>query len=240
MSFYVTLPSNASMDLFPGNVVSNYTTKLMNPIRFEGQWGVALCKIIFKNSIVSDVGRITISHQKEFFNFDLKIEESQDFNKFFHNILRDNKGIEALVDLKETENDFIITPHATFEMRIFGALPFIINIEPCIVYTQSNPFTVPKSDKVLQKSDTIFVYSNIIQEQFVGDTKAQLLETVSIHGRRNETLTVDIQNPNYVNLAVSELSTINIILKNSEGENIHFTNLSKVIVKLHFKPKSYE
>ena len=177
---------------------------------------------------------------KRVFNFDLQIEESQDFNQYFHNIIKANKGIEALVDLQETNDEFILTPHATFEMRIFGALPYLANIDPGIVYTQTNPLKITKSDKVIQKNDTIFLYTNIIEEQYVGDTKVQLLDTVSIHGRRNETITVDILNPNYVNLALSELSTINIILKNSEGENIHFTNLSKVIVKLHFKPKQYE
>lgn len=240
MSFYITLPSNASMDLFPGNVVSNYTTKLIDKIRLDGTWGVALCKVIFRNSIVSDIGRITISHQKEFFNFDLKIEESQNFNQFFHNIIKSNKGIEALVDLKETDDDFTITPHATFEMRLFGALPHILNIEPDLVYSSTSPLKVEKSEKTIQKNDTIFIYTNIIEEQYIGDTKAQLLETVSIHGQKNETITVDIVNPNYVNLALSELNTINIVLKNSEGENIRFTNLSKVIVKLHFKPKNYE
>ena len=240
MSFYITLPSNASMDLFPNNVVSNYTTKLIEKVRLDGQWGVALCKVIFRNSIVSDIGRITISHQKEFFNFDLKIEESQNFNQFFHNIIKSNKGIEALVDLKESDDDFTITPHATFEMRLFGALPHILNIESDLVYTSSSPLKVEKSEKTIQKNDTIFIYTNIIEEQYIGDTKAQLLETVSIRGQKNETITVDIVNPNYVNLALSELSTINIVLKNSEGENIRFTSLSKVIVKLHFKPKKYE
>ena len=43
--FYVTLPSNASMDIFQNNTVASYTTKLINPIHLVGNWVVGLCGI---------------------------------------------------------------------------------------------------------------------------------------------------------------------------------------------------
>lgn len=41
-NFYVTLPSNASMDVYPDNAISHYTTRLRQPLDLEGQWEVAL------------------------------------------------------------------------------------------------------------------------------------------------------------------------------------------------------
>ena len=41
-NFYVTLPSNASMDIYPDNAISHYTTRLRQPIDLEGDWEVAL------------------------------------------------------------------------------------------------------------------------------------------------------------------------------------------------------
>ena len=41
-NFYVTLPSNASMDIHPDNAISHYTTRLRQPLDLDGKWEVAL------------------------------------------------------------------------------------------------------------------------------------------------------------------------------------------------------
>ncbi len=42
---YITLPSNASMDIYSANTMSHYTTKLAQRITFDGNWEVALVEI---------------------------------------------------------------------------------------------------------------------------------------------------------------------------------------------------
>ena len=37
-SFYVTLPSNASFDVYPDNKKSNYTTQLNTPLVLDGPY----------------------------------------------------------------------------------------------------------------------------------------------------------------------------------------------------------
>ena len=44
-SFYMTLPSNASMDTHPTNTMANFKTELFTPIRFERDFEVALVEI---------------------------------------------------------------------------------------------------------------------------------------------------------------------------------------------------
>jgi len=39
---YVQLISNASMDVYPGNVISEFTTQLAQPLRLDGQWEVGM------------------------------------------------------------------------------------------------------------------------------------------------------------------------------------------------------
>jgi hypothetical protein len=46
-SFYVTLPSNSSMDFFPNNTLSTYVTKLPQPFDLKGEWEVGLSEIQF-------------------------------------------------------------------------------------------------------------------------------------------------------------------------------------------------
>ena len=43
--FYVTLPSNSSMNYYPENTVTKYKTHFAQPISLEGDWGVGLFEI---------------------------------------------------------------------------------------------------------------------------------------------------------------------------------------------------
>ena len=47
--FYMTLPSNASMKIYPNNTVAKYTTQLPTNIELDGEWEVALTEIIYNN-----------------------------------------------------------------------------------------------------------------------------------------------------------------------------------------------
>ena len=46
--FYLTLPSNSSMEFYPENTVANFKTRLANPISLEGYWDVALYELQYK------------------------------------------------------------------------------------------------------------------------------------------------------------------------------------------------
>ena len=48
--FYLNLPSNSSLSYFPGNVVSDYTTKLPKEINLEEDWEVGLAEISYLHS----------------------------------------------------------------------------------------------------------------------------------------------------------------------------------------------
>src|SRR5437870_4528740 len=45
--FYLTLPSNSSMEYYPNNTLTNYTTKLADEVSLRGEWEVGLSEIIF-------------------------------------------------------------------------------------------------------------------------------------------------------------------------------------------------
>lgn len=45
--FYITLPSNASMNYFPNNTQSSYRTKLVSPLTLSGEWEIGLVEIFF-------------------------------------------------------------------------------------------------------------------------------------------------------------------------------------------------
>jgi len=56
--FYVTLPSNSSMDCYPDNSVARFTTKLNGVIELEADWEVRLTEI----SCPSDIENVSDGH----------------------------------------------------------------------------------------------------------------------------------------------------------------------------------
>ena len=64
--FYVTLPSNSSMSLYPNNTLSSYTTHLVKQINLTGHWEVALTEIHYPFSwynITGDNNSFTFSER---------------------------------------------------------------------------------------------------------------------------------------------------------------------------------
>ena len=61
-SFYVTLPSNASFDVYPDNKKSNYTTQFNTPLILDGPYEVALANITCTPNIRNDYGEIIIKN----------------------------------------------------------------------------------------------------------------------------------------------------------------------------------
>ena len=86
-SFYVTLPSNSSMNEFPNNTMSDYTTILPQTLKLDGKYEVALTELNFSPNISIPMGKITIPNSlfskkyqnmipfdKYDFSFDFKIK----------------------------------------------------------------------------------------------------------------------------------------------------------------------
>lgn len=60
MNFYLTLPSNASKDLYSKNTQSNFTVQLNPPLRLNGKYEVALTDITYSSKIVINLGKMII------------------------------------------------------------------------------------------------------------------------------------------------------------------------------------
>ena len=117
-SFYVTLPSNASFDVYPDNKKSNYTTQFNTPLVLDGTYEVALANITCTPNIKNDYGEIVIkkflSHMPLVFYDNNKLDDlSLD--------LSDAKNLRDKIntDVQEyiTFNQIIITSWMKFHMN---------------------------------------------------------------------------------------------------------------------------
>ena len=54
--FYLTLPSNSSLNIYPDNTVAKYTTQLRKRIELDGDWEVGLMEMIYPYSFTNVSG----------------------------------------------------------------------------------------------------------------------------------------------------------------------------------------
>ena len=83
---------------------------------------------------------------------------------------------------------------------------------------------------------SLFIYSDIIKPQVVGDTNAKLLQVTPAPQRTNTIISHTFNPVQYVPLERNNFETIEISIRNSAGDLVPFTT-GLSIVKLHFRPR---
>jgi len=79
------------------------------------------------------------------------------------------------------------------------------------------------------------VYTDIILPQIIGNVQAPVLRVVPIDGKVGKLLVYRFNSPDYVTLARSSISSIEINIRTDHGDPIVFHS-GKVMCKLHFRP----
>jgi hypothetical protein len=83
---------------------------------------------------------------------------------------------------------------------------------------------------------SLFIYCDIIDYQYVGDAYVPLLRNVVVENSFPKTAIAHYDNPHYVTINKSEINSIHVEIRDDTGEKIKFDQ-GKVIIKLHFRPK---
>ena len=85
-------------------------------------------------------------------------------------------------------------------------------------------------------SHSLFVYCDIIEHNFVGDSFARLLRLVEVPNKSEygDTIVLRYDQPHYIPLQTNTIDTIKVDVKDDTGVNIPF-NIGRVIIKLIFK-----
>uniref|UniRef100_H3A7V0 Uncharacterized protein n=1 Tax=Latimeria chalumnae TaxID=7897 RepID=H3A7V0_LATCH len=83
---------------------------------------------------------------------------------------------------------------------------------------------------------TLYVYTDIITHETVGDVNVPFLRCVSITGEANEIATITYDKPHYVRVSKNHIDSITIEIKDDQNNPVPFS-FGKVIVKLHFRQR---
>ena len=281
MSFFMTLPSNASSKHY-NNTQSNYTTKLDNPLSFSVPYEVALVEFSYRQYLSFDIGIMKfkldkdsqyrqfrmrifdnepIQHLMERFNFEIedyfsKLAFLVDVNKI--NPYEDNyERIKDFANQLKEGQYFDKEAYSNIKLPKFGmkkdyANTLTLNIpdDSSVLFEGYCKTMLNTSDseikhyhefiilsEFLNFIDYLMIYCDIVEAQNVGDTFAQLLRTICTTGEFNKTTEKIYTAPHYIPVNKSFITNINIDIRDPSGEQAKFENLlSKVLVKLHFRP----
>jgi len=109
------------------------------------------------------------------------------------------------------------------------------------ILEQANP-TLPDKKQILTREKlllntipSIYIYSDIIKYQFVGDAKVPLLGVLPVQGVDGEQQYWSFNPPYYIPVSMSTLSSVNIHLADDKGDEIPFFGDGKVVARLHFR-----
>jgi hypothetical protein len=247
MSFYITLPSDASMHLFQNNLIGKYTTRLFNPIDLDGEWDVGLAEIIYPISWhIKQPGRLTVTDKNKSVTYMVKFFANETYQNVANKMTKyfQNKTIDIEFNYDDTKNEFKISfkedTIAEIQMDTHIAKYFGFQTAKFTDLVNTSGITSDTNEN-LESLSAFYVYTDIITHQFIGDANAKVLRVVALdqeYGLTAQYVNKIFDAPHYVSLERNNIETINIDIKNNLGENVPFES-GKIVVKLHFRRRYF-
>lgn len=247
-SFYVTLPSNASMQTYPNNTLSHYFTTIHKRIALQGQWECGLSELHYTRAWLNIVGlklRVidgetvkdiiipdgfyetadTLTEAMNILGAAVKWENREQV-PFEFRVLR-RKRVRLLLQgkiellLPDAARDILGFRDGHFRNEKTQAVGFFTDVEPDMTRGMS----------------CMYVYTNIIEPRIVGDTTARLLRVIPSGKKQGESVTMDMQNIQYMDVTNPDFDTVEILICDETGKKVPFTT-GRVVVTLHFREKN--
>ena len=240
--FYLTLPSNSSIAYFENNTVANFRVKLAETIVLPGQWEVALTELYYPHTwstlkrgvqqtvlykigsnpyqtvVLKETQYSSIEQLTKALNAGMS-KETQTKVKFSYN----HSSRKVSVDVK----------HDT-TVWFTGELATVLGFDQDTLIEKKTSSSYPAD--INGGFSSMYVYTDIVDAQFVGDVKVPLLRIVNIEGEYGNTVHASFRNLQYVPVKVNSFETIEVNIKNDQNENVSF-EFGKSIATLHFRQK---
>jgi len=239
MSFFLTLPSNSSFNVFPENKISDYRTKLCKTISFpKNDFEIAVTEVLFPKDIlvfhsqeaawIQLKERNSTSDLKLFLRKNFCVDETIDnlldhINEVVQGVLKDRTEFilqfdyyEKRVGLSINETKYIVK----FSPKLHAVLGFDSKQEEITKVGQVYKATYPPDLRA--GSYTGFLYSDIVEPQIVGDTESQVLRVFSLSSSTEIFRTINFINPYYKKLNTSDFDVIRVFLLDESGDPIAF------------------
>ena len=248
--FYLTLPSNSSMEYYPENTLTSFTTRLPNSISLEGDWDVGLVEIQYPHNwynIPEDIQKRT---------FTLKISENRTNQINTHFSI--DKGyyptITHVVDTiakkinnatNQTTQQIIMT-YDEITGKVKGSFEYDLNLKtsnhiqkmlgldnPSLNMERGREWEA-SYEADLDPMDSLYVYCDILEPRVVGDTLAPLVRIVPVEGKHGDLITRIYENVHYIRVQKKNFQTVEINIRDRTGKKVSFEP-GTLNITLHFR-----
>lgn len=261
--FYLTLLSNSSMQYFPENTTTRFSTQLPRVIQLSGEWVVGLVEFQYPSTFlsVSEIGDIHV----------VTSDDEQQSEKLFHGnyetigklVAKLNKS-EILkpkvvfsyskttkrvsVEIKEStsysttrvNNVEFIDPHER-ENKTIKKLTLPENLSLQLGFEPGTNLATVKqaahtANVLLGIPSQLFIYCDIVEQQFVGDVVAPLVRIVNVETKNYTFGSQKMQmytSPHYIPVLRREFQNLEIDIRTNTGSPAPF-QFGTACVKLHF------
>ena len=241
--FYVTLPSNSSIEYYPNNTVARYTTKLANKIELEGDWEVGLAEISMPSMVDNVVqglcyydicfgGDVGCLVTRRAVLPSTNHKSMQTVVEALHRAQEKVMGARKYVafSYRNGKISMQIMEHVTVQFST--DLASMLGLDEDVKYS-GNTATFMTA---LHAPDvhSVYVYCDVLEHVAVGDTRAPLLRIVD-KSKKNSEKVHKVMNPIvYVPLQKKNFDTVEINMMTDGGIPVPFRP-GKAFVVLEFR-----
>ena len=243
--FYITLPSDSSMNIYPNNTLAHFKTKLVERVHLEGEYEVALTEIIYPNRWINFgdgmiIYRDTPNREKgPTWNIEIGrgyLATGEDLVKRLNEILQSRRVIGATFDYNEFTRKVGVSLAHENTLGMNDTLQDFLGFNQSDLY-RGGHVTSTKTLDLNAGMHLLYIYSDIVSHSLVGDTKVPLLRVCNTSGGEGGETRVAFTNPQYFQVAHRDFETIKININNELGKPMPFS-VGKSVCTLHFRRKN--
>ena len=208
--FYVTLPSNSSMQYFPDNKTSNFVTKLSRTLQLDGEWEVGLAEIVYPHTwykIRKGKNSVEIYTPDNLYLIFKTVEYSVQLG--YYEKVQD--VIDALykAGLNNLTDVVLLYDDTSKRVTVKCGRRVVVKLRGDIarIFGFLNDTTIRASDeKVLTLAlpetgnQYFYIHMDIIKSQYHGDVVVPVLRTVTVKGEHGNYVSKNFERPQYVPL----------------------------------------
>ena len=257
--FYLVLPSNSSMSMYPNNTLAQYVTNLPRRISLFGEWECGLTEIHYPHDWYNVRGaRLTVEHDGKMDTDAYFTDGYYGSAKMLVRALNDGaKGGRVKFSYDRVTQKVCVQMKGDTTFKLYGDLIDILgfrgrhdqNGDP--LDTPGEGRSVRSSKNVASMSfpaetvvdlrrgfESLYVYSCIVEPRIVGDKIAPLLRIVPITGRHGAMVTASFDHVQYIPVLSREFGTIETEIRDDTDRLVPF-GCGKVTVTMHFRRRRH-
>lgn len=252
---YVTLPCDSSLSSFPNNTVAEFTTKLSERVRLDGEYEVALAELIYPHSFHNmrnddkslylqfsrNDGNVVFEYLMESAYYGNESEFAQTLTEGVNTALEENADVKN-ANVKFTFNERRRKIMMEIQCDRNVSLYMSDALRSKLGFCKAGPYNrgwlwATDSFDLFAGHRLMYVYTDIVAHGLVGSTKSPLLRVCNVSGKYGEIVRVTFERPFYVPVARREFDTILIDIRDELGRAMPF-EFGKSVVTLHFRRRN--